>query len=359
MGRVRGLDAIRAVCAFWVAISHTGSPPITAGIDKTTPIGWVIATFDRYLWNGPAAVIVFFVVSGFCIHYPFSASLKIPSLAEYGARRYLRICIPLIVVMLVSPYSGFPLSLLQLTVLWSLLAELVYYTLYPALLALRRRGVTFEAMFALSFVIALLLPMSRPSAWEYPDWGPGLNWVIGLPCWLLGCLLAERVREDRIPNRSSIWVWRVGVWMASILLYILQFHTPLRYPWTLNVFAVLVVMWLAREIRHYQKNEPSLWLERAGQWSYSLYLVHLPANAVFRRLAVPNLGDNLNWIVRATFILGCSIGFYFAVEYPSHWIARVVAQWLRTRRSTARPAEEIEAGFALGRIGEAEVAAAP
>ncbi len=192
MERVRGLDAIRAVCAFWVVMGHFGGPPITAGLDRTTRAGWLIGGLYNNFWNGPAAVIVFFVISGFCIHYPSSRTLQIPSLAGYAARRYLRIGLPLAVAMVVSPYLGVKLGLFHDSILWSLVAELVYYTLYPALLALRRRGVEWRWMVAGSFIAALVLVATDPKAKNYASWGIGLNWVMGLPCWLLGCELAER-----------------------------------------------------------------------------------------------------------------------------------------------------------------------
>jgi peptidoglycan/LPS O-acetylase OafA/YrhL len=330
--RVRGLDAIRAVCAFWVVMGHFGGPPLTAGIDRSTRIGWLVGGVYDNFWNGPAAVIVFFVISGFCIHYPFSRVLRIPSVGAYFARRYLRIGIPLATAMVVSPHLGVKLGPFHDSILWSLVAELVYYTLYPALLYLRRRGVVWWQMFAAAFAAALLLAATDPGAKNYPSWGIGLNWVLGLPCWLAGCELAERAALGRLPSTESIWHWRLAVWGMSIILSVLRFHSPVGYPWTLNVFAVLVAFWLGREISRYQHQEPFGWLEWAGRWSYSVYLVHLPARALFTMMALPNLGYSINWLLQMGFIMAASYGFYLGVEYPGHIAARAVGRWLGQRR---------------------------
>ena len=71
--RVAGLDSIRAICAFWVVMGHIGAPPLLEGLDEANPIAKVVAGIYGNLWSGPAAVIVFFVISGFCIHYPYAS----------------------------------------------------------------------------------------------------------------------------------------------------------------------------------------------------------------------------------------------------------------------------------------------
>jgi hypothetical protein len=144
------------------------------------------------------------------------------------------------VAIVVSPFVGVELTLFHDSILWSLAAELIYYTLYPAFLAMHRSGVSWLRMFAGSFLLALALATTDPSAKSYPSWGEGLNWVLGLPCWLAGCVLAQRVADGRWAAPAGIWRWRFAVWAASVLLSALRFHSPLGYPWTLNLFAILV-----------------------------------------------------------------------------------------------------------------------
>ena len=65
------LDALRFVLAFWATVGHFGMPSLLG--DPTTGTGyWFLL---KRGWNtvvfGTPAVIVFFVISGFCIHLPF------------------------------------------------------------------------------------------------------------------------------------------------------------------------------------------------------------------------------------------------------------------------------------------------
>lgn len=52
----------------------------------------------------------------------------------------------------------------------------------------------------------------------------------------------------------------------------------------------------------------------------------------------PNLGFNLNWVVRMICILGSAYIFYLLVEHPGHLIARHLGRRLAPRKSAAMPA---------------------
>ena len=92
--KVAGLDTLRFFCALWVLLGHGAAPPLTAGLNLGTWWGALLHEMYGMVFSGPAAVIVFFVISGFCIHYPYRQN-GIPSLGGYFARRYTRILLPL------------------------------------------------------------------------------------------------------------------------------------------------------------------------------------------------------------------------------------------------------------------------
>jgi peptidoglycan/LPS O-acetylase OafA/YrhL len=326
--RVFGLDSIRALCALWVVLGHFGAPPILKWVDRSSTSAWLITGVYGNFWNGPAAVIVFFVISGFCIHYPFARTLRIPSFVEYLSRRYVRICLPMFVAIPLASGVGVTLDLFHDTILWSLAAELVYYTLYPVLLHLRRRHTSWQWMIAVSFGLALLVASTNPSTKDYAAFGLALNWLLGLPCWLIGCELADRTSAGRFPSGEAIWWWRLGVWGTSVVCSVLNFHSPLVHVWTLNFFALLVGFWLALEIHRYQTRRPLPWLEAAGQWSYSVYLTHLPAAALLATYGPPDLGIVGNWLMKLVFVLTVGYVFYRLVESPSHKLARVASRSL-------------------------------
>src|SRR5947207_15870928 len=109
--RVAGLDSIRLICALWVVFSHFGAFPLIDGIDKSNFVGRIVAGFYNNLFSGPAAVIVFFVISGFCINYPYRRGERIP-LVSYYSRRYLRILVPMAAAILLGMPLGLNLGLL-------------------------------------------------------------------------------------------------------------------------------------------------------------------------------------------------------------------------------------------------------
>jgi peptidoglycan/LPS O-acetylase OafA/YrhL len=316
-------------------MAHCGIPPFLTGIDKSNPLAFLINGIYANLWAGPSAVIIFFVISGFCIHYPQANQSKIKNLPVYFLRRYLRIGIPLITAILLSrsPLIKLDMPLFSDSILWSLVAELIYYGIYPLILKLHRQfNISWEKIVLASFITALLVATTNPGADGYPVFGIGLNWLLGLPCWLLGVQLAEKVASDNGPRPDHIWHWRMTIWATSTILSILRFHSPIGYPWTLNFFAILVALWLLQEIRYYKHNTPPKLLEWAGKWSYSLYLIHTLAQKAWLTIPHINLGYSLNWATNMLFLLLCSYAFAVLVEFPSHRLTKTLAQHLTSQK---------------------------
>ncbi|MBC7944069.1 MAG: acyltransferase [Burkholderiales bacterium] len=360
MSKIQGLDSIRFICALFVVIYHIGAPPIFG--DSTHGLSHLLAGIFRELFNGPAAVIVFFVISGFCIHYPHRNGVPV-ALNAFYTRRLLRIGLPLLVVEAVSEYAGVRREAMQHGIVWSLIAEIIYYLTYPLLLTLRHRF-GWSRMIAVSFGIAwaivLLLPDSQIQVFDtlaepgdYAAYGSALNWLIGLPCWLLGCLLAER--SDGLPATSNgqIWLFRLAVIAASYLAVLLRWHLPgasIGYPWSLNVFALLVYAWLQREIGYSRVHPPLPALEWGGAWSYSLYLVHLPLSYFAANLPAP-VGASAMLIKNLTtmaVVLICAYLCYWVIERPAHRLAVRLSTLLKDRPS-AIDADRVRADKPLPR----------
>jgi len=327
--RIAGLDTLRFVAAAIVTMGHLGVPPLLAGLERTNPLAFIISASYGVSVNGPAAVIVFFVISGLCIHHPHIEAR--PHWPVYFARRYLRICIPLLASIGFSLATGLPYVGLSASILWSLQCELIYYTIYPLLLWLRERY-GWRPLIVVSFLLAygavLLLNPRTPS---YPDFGWAFNWLIGLPCWLLGCDLAERVRERPAQKNPRIWWYRLAVWLTSSIALALRFHSPIGYPWTLNLFAILVYFWLLEEIPHLAASRVPPFTERLGAFSYSLYLVHLGAAELYKKYYRLKLGFLLDWAVLMAFVLIVSYLFFLLCESPSQALAKRAGRALRPK----------------------------
>lgn len=320
--RFAGLDAIRFVCAYIVVIGHSPSfVPYLSRLGRTPEI---VGKILRDTINGPAAVIVFFVISGFCIHWPYRNGERIGF--DYFVRRYIRIGIPLCAALLVSPYFGLAASDLAESVLWSLYCELVYYSIYPLLVRASRR-VGWRTLTAVTFLVAFSWAIASPTpTGNYSTSNVLRSSVFGLPCWLMGCHLAES--QLRLTSTGNIWRWRCAVFLGSILTLELRFHTRVHFDLTLNFFGILVLCWLLRELEHGRTNPPWSWLERAGAWSYSLYIMH-PATGRLPEKLFPSLSSGAQWLLRIPLTLGGCYLFYLAVERPSHRLARFLANALR------------------------------
>jgi peptidoglycan/LPS O-acetylase OafA/YrhL len=322
--RVQPISSMRFFLAMWVFFGHLPSPVLVER--QHNSILRALRALLETGFYGPAAVIAFFVISGFCIHFPNRLGFTVGSWSAYYTRRYVRILIPMAVAIGLGVPLRLNFSLFNRSILWSLLCEEIYYLVYPALLWLKAR-IGWARLLAASWAAGVLVIMTDPLAKIYPAYGPALNWVLGLSCWLLGARLAEHwdavLRSVEISN-TQIWAWRFGVWAVSVVIPILNFHTPIRVPWTLTAFAIIVVLWIEREITYYRRRKTTAF-ESLGEASYSLYLTHLHG-ATLVALLLPGLSAFACWWLKVLVTaLLCAV-FYCCVERPSHLLARRLAQ---------------------------------
>jgi peptidoglycan/LPS O-acetylase OafA/YrhL len=162
--------------------------------------------------------------------------------------------------------------------------------------------------------------------------GRSLTWLIGLPCWLLGCWLAENENHFPALTIRQIWPLRVGIFLVMVVLRIVKFHlhTPLASNClTLNVFAILACFWMGLEIAHFKQTQASRFFEWMGEWSYSLYLMHPLSIGVLALLglsAVVSSGNEVLHLftVGSAFLL--AYVFHLVFERPSHRLAIIVSR---------------------------------
>jgi peptidoglycan/LPS O-acetylase OafA/YrhL len=334
--RLHAIDSIRYICALWVVVNHSYDATHVAG---THGLISLMESVIGAVFSGPAAVIVFFVISGLCIHFPYRYTEHI-GLGSYYARRYIRIGLPLVAAVLIEQLcAGHKPHLVSLhflasgSVYWSLLAEAVYYGLYPLLILIQRK-VGWNVLISFSYLAALGVLVSHlhmVGIGGYPLFGAKYTWILGLPCWLLGCRIADMISADGQPegqiqvNAKEIWLWRSAVLAASCGAKFMQFHIRphiffVGYSCTLDLFAVLVYWWLIREIEFARVHRPLRWLEAAGVTSYSLYLTHPIVIGLLSKANI--MRGALLPLDMALIVLG-SLIFFFLVELPSHKLARL------------------------------------
>lgn len=325
---ILGLDTVRAFAALSVILAHILGPNLPSML-QGLGLSQYMADFFKYIFTGHPAVIVFFVVSGFCIHYPYTHR-ALPVVA-FTLARWTRIMPPALGAMsLAYMLHVEKYNFIDGFILWSIVCELWYYSLYPFFLLLSRR-VSFDIQFLVAFLISFSL-VAHLGSDQYGNahiYGPGLNWLIALPSWLLGCVLANRLANKVAPEKysmRSIILWRASVAMVASILFWLTLNTPVGYYLTMNFFAILVFFWIRAEIG--APKEPNSLFERIGQWSYSIYLFHM----VFLALVSRFIGSP--FISIPAILCLCYLA-YRIVEKPSHNYARQLFKYVREKFSLA------------------------
>ncbi|RDJ14221.1 acyltransferase [Rhizobium phaseoli] len=297
--RIAGLDTVRAVAALSVVFAHLLGPSMPG--------------ISRYIFTGHPAVIAFFVVSGFCIHYPYRRQEL--RTAPFLAGRFLRIVPPSAVAFLMAqalgiraynPIDGF--------ILWSVVCEAVYYCLYPLFLPAARR-IGWPLIIAASLIASygVAIGVGPDHYGNAKSYGPLLNWVVGLPAWLIGCYLAENL--DRLKLAGNVWLWRAVTATTASILYWATINTPAGFYLTMTPFSALAACWIMAEIRSAADQGPVKMLEAVGAACFSIYLVHIIAATAVEWLVTPP-------IVVCALSLALVYPFYRWIEKPCHAAAR-------------------------------------
>jgi peptidoglycan/LPS O-acetylase OafA/YrhL len=331
---IAGLDSLRFVCAIWVVLHHGARPDVPFWLGLSP----IFEDLNAIAYDGVAAVIVFFVISGLCVHLPYARSERCEILPFY-AQRFTRIGIPLLVVF------GFQLGAFEVgayrieddiavamrMVAWSLWCELIYYALYPGILICFRR-IGFIPVIGIAFVAAYLLIIDHWQLLTYWQYSKRVAWLAALPAWLLGCALAQVIATRPVwILPGSVWTWRIVAVLLSIppkaLVYTSVTPVLIGNPATLGLYALFAVIWVAKEIQYYQSHPPPALLEWGGRWSYSIYLVHNIVLVAFAHGLLHPYQFAL-WPPELASVLALSYVFYRLVEYPSHRLARELGRRL-------------------------------
>jgi len=305
---------------------------------------------SRALYYGNGGVELFFVVSGFCLAYPFFSRTNSESWQRWYLRRAYRILPPyyasallfwgMLVLLRAHPFSLFgmvsppagPIPLKGIVVCltlinvyfnpsyWTLVLETRWYLLFPLLLGLLRQVV------AGLLVLACILG-SAAGLW-LASFSPRFVLLTGnvfaqLPIFASGMVVAGWTAKQQTPR----WLIRLSPWgiLASVLLLAIAGPSdgrsglvPRVIPCGLGAFFALLgalnnprLSTLARQ--------PAL--VGVGAFSYSLYLIHEPiVHLAYAMLSQLQLTPGQSFVVYEGGVLPFCVGvgylFYRLVERP-------------------------------------------
>ncbi len=299
------LDVLRAVAFLLVYTSHL------AVCFKSGTLAYHGLTLDwaalplhelvfaplKFGWIG---VALFFVLSGFCIHYAQLHRTEPFSIRDFYGRRFLRIYPAYLAAVIVYsalhadlPFLHFNAgnvimhvfmvhNLLKATifgidgVLWSLGVEMQFYLLYPLLLRLMHRWGGVDRVLVLGLALNIGMQLYLGYVKKNSGWNPvSVTWSFPLVTWcdwILGVCLAEAyVRGRRVFSLPKTWLVFSGVMLAAAFEN--KILNAESYLFGAVFFAVAMQLYLGWRT-------PLRGLERAlipiGIISYSLYLWHQP-----------------------------------------------------------------------------------
>lgn len=318
--RLHSLDAWRGICALVVFLSHwhpwCDFRPVGAVERFLREVGnQAHEAFMALFWptgGHHPAVIAFFVLSGFCIHYPFERRALLgepsPSWPAYFKRRFFRImpvywagCGLGLLFVAAQTYAPARSALLELHagcsledvvvrftaiagiypreifagnyILTTVTVEILMYVAYPLVhyQAMRGRWRGLGLAFVALHLFAVLL-----LRWFTPYWVFNSVFMFGI-FWYAGAYAAHLHLAGR--NRARAW-WPVAAYALFLVVKALPYFYGLNLlkqaAWALVSF--LGILWAVR--REHAAAAPggrSPWMRWLADISYSLYALHTPA----------------------------------------------------------------------------------
>ncbi|HEY2154528.1 MAG TPA: acyltransferase [Isosphaeraceae bacterium] len=379
--RYLSLDSVRGLAALCVVFTHMFGPVYFKTDASLSTMNPALVLFQvtplRVLWHAGAAVIIFFVLSGFVLSLPYCDG-RPPRYGPYLVRRTCRIYIPYIVAvgcavaLKLALYHGpFPasremnqewglpttarslldhLALITSTdqrydpVTWSLTHEMRISIVFPLIMAV---------VLGLPTAVTVLLALAGVVVGIRGDslLRSHLHWnidvfltVIYIPMFIAGALVARH--RTALAGRFAALAWPIRLALALVAISLLAYHDlipfniarlPVQlYAQTLGAAMLIVVAlgwarcsdWLSRPVPVF-----------LGRISYSLYLYHLLvllALANLIRAPWPN-----SYVPLLAFCLTIPVSYlaYRLIEEPSIGLGRSLARRLSAAPGRRPPVE--------------------
>lgn len=345
-GNLEALDGLRGLAALIVIASHASQQGLL-----------LVPTLDLS-GIGKSGVYLFFVISAFLLTAQWLASPNHPETTPLGARllryfvrRAARI-FPLYGLVIVTAWYLYPRSLgvpidtpalwRHLALLegrdlyWSVPVEFKYYVLVPMAAWLLARPLSAGIKLAGAGAAVALL------TWAFPPAATLINSVtLGyyLPVFLCGSLAAWVAAgglggpgDARSPRpHAAVVSWLDALVLAALLASVpalarlawptvqADFLHRAYLPWGLFWSFVLLAV-LAGRLPAWERLYRTAPLRACGRWCFGLYLLHLPALMVARKLPLPELAQA--WAGLALSLLAAALAHRFVERPAMDWASR-------------------------------------
>ncbi|MFL9953563.1 acyltransferase [Paraburkholderia nemoris] len=352
-GKEHVIDAMRGFAALLVAYFHcrqvewVGMQTFHQSVGHSFSLSTIAAYLTFPIAWGSAGVPIFFVISGYCIHR--GGALRLAKNPDYRLdtgnfwiRRFARIY-PVLLAALVLTFAldwvslqlppvnhkireiglqAFLVNLFSLQgvagktfgsngALWTLSLEVQFYAIYPLLFALRRR-------LGMTSVLAIVAVINVLSAYvlERHDLQFFTSYWFS---WTLGAWIADAKSRSTPEARSSVWLYVLAA--AFIALGCAAFHFGQYGAFQLWAVGFAFYLYKALERPNTDKADtPGVrLLSRFGDFSFSLYLIHLPifvllSSILFRSSLQMSIWPSFGYMLVAVPV---AYVFYRLVELPA------------------------------------------
>ncbi|MGF6238728.1 peptidoglycan/LPS O-acetylase OafA/YrhL [Paraburkholderia sp. GAS38] len=352
-GKEHVIDAMRGFAALLVAYFHcrqvawVGMESFHHTVGHALSFSSIMAYLTMPIAWGSAGVPIFFVISGYCIHR--GGALRLAQNPNYTldtvnfwARRFARIYPVLLAALLLTfaldwvsfqlpPVNhklreiglhAFLVNLFSLQgvagktygsngALWTLSLEVQFYAIYPLLFALRRRlGMTpLLALVALVNIVSAYV-LERHDLQFFTSY-----WF----AWTLGAWIADvraRKAADKDARRASNGLYAVAAVLVALGCVAFRFG---QYG-AFQLWALGFAFYLYRALDRRSVETPlARVLSRFGDFSFSLYLIHLPIFVLLSSLLYRSALQLSIWPSFGFMLVAVPVAyvFYRLVELPA------------------------------------------
>ena len=359
------LDVIRGLAALSVLISHWGGWTHKFQNEITVDIVRLLQLPIKIIWQAGGihpGVIVFIVLSGFCIHLPCA---KNPTLSElpgfwsvYAKRRIIRIYPVYWVALIVGLITALTIStttyylggiLLSLTPsllgiseiarhfevfnyihlgnepLSTVAVEILLYACYPAFIFLLRREKLKQLFFIAVTFYGLIVCLRFLGISPYKLHGTFFEFYF---YWIWGAFCAEMTFQKNI-RQSTRRIASATILLGFIYLFLVSFFKIKGIHVATTLLLSLTTGLMIASMIRVEERKPTLIrklfspLAKCGERGYSLYVMHTPiiffSLWVIPKSALPDW--TIPWLTLMAVFIGTEL-CYKIVEKPSHLLAQ-------------------------------------